>query len=46
MGAKLKGKRLYKLSYDSLEHSERLNWLRANAQISYINDAMEVSDDG
>lgn len=46
MGATLKGKKLYKLKYDSVEHTERLNWLRKNASLEHINDTMEVSDDG
>lgn len=46
MSADLKGKQIYKLQYDSIEHSERLNWLRQNAQLSHLNDKMEVSPDG
>ena len=44
--ADLKGKQVYKLSYDSIEHNERVTWLRRNAQIQYFDDAIEVSDDG
>lgn len=46
MGASLKGKKVYKLKYDSVEHTERLNWLRKNASLELVNDSMEVSDDG
>ena len=46
MSADLKGKQVFKLSYDSIEHNERINWLRRNAQISFVDDQMEVSDDG
>ena len=46
MGASLKGKKVYKLKYDSVEHTERLNWLRKNASLELVKDSMEVSDDG
>ena len=46
MGASLKGKKIYKLKYDSMEHTERVNWLRSNARLENVNETMEVSDDG
>ena len=46
MSADLKGKQEYHLKYDSLEHYERLNWLKSNADLAHMDDNMEVSDDG
>ena len=49
MSAALKGKQMHKLTYDSLDHNERLNWLRKNASLDpnlLGENAMEVSDDG
>ena len=46
MSAALKGKQLHRLTYDSIEHVERMNWLRQNAHLSHVNDSMDVSDDG
>ena len=46
MSADLKGKQLYKLVYQSWEHSERFNWLRLNGHLNDISDSMEVSEDG
>ena len=46
MSADLKGKQLYRLEYDSMDHSRRLNWLRNNAQLAHAEDQMEFSDDG
>ena len=46
MSAVLKGKRLFRMSYDSMEHNVRLNWLRKNAQLTDLTESMEVSPDG
>ena len=50
MSATLKGKQMHRLSYDSLEHVERMNWLRVNAaldpNLQGDGNLMEVSEDG
>ena len=46
LSAFTKGKQEYRLKYDSLEHFERLNWLKSNADLAHMDNNMEVSDDG
>lgn len=50
MSAALKGKQMHRLTYDSLEHGQRINWLRQNAAINLDlerdENLMEVSEDG